>query len=393
MGLSEFAIGGRAPARQARPRSPEELAALVREADAAHEAVVAFGGRTRIEVGNAPARYDIALDLRDLVGIVKHEPGDLTATVRAGTTLAALSRELARHGQMWPPAEAGRPDTATVGGTLGGATAGPSRLRYGHPRDWLVGVRAVLGDGALVRAGGSVVKNVTGYDLSRLYVGSYGTLAALAEVSLKLWPLPETERTLVASWKTWRDAEEAADELHRRALAIDAAALLDHGAATYLGEEEALLAVRVRGSAAAVERVTADVARVLGAARSDERDPGLWRQIADVPHRAAVALRVTAPESRLREALRDAGAGILRYPGTGIAFLVRERADAEWIAACRAAAEAVEGSCVIERAPLAVRAGLDAWGRPALPSELARRLKAAFDPRGTLSPGRMAGGI
>lgn len=391
--LTEYAIGGRVPARTVAARDADAVVAAVLDANARAEAVIPFGGRTRIEVGNAPARYDVALDLRCLGGIVEHEPADLTATVRSGTTVGDLGAHLARHGQMWPPAEVARPGLATVGGVLASAAPGPYRLRYAHPRDWLVGLRAVLGDGRLVQSGGKVVKNVTGYDLTRTLCGTYGTLAVVVEASLKLWPVPEAERTLVGRFSDARAAATALDELRRAGVLVDAAVLLDRDGAAFLGEDKALAAVRLRGPRAAVERLASHVARALRQGHPEDAPARTWEGVADVPLRAEVALRVGAPEVRIDQLLGEAGPGVLRYHGAGIAYLVRESADAAWIRALRERIERAEGSLVMERAPRAARAAVEAWGAPAMPHELMRRIKAALDPNAVLSPGRFAGGI
>ena len=170
------AIDGIVPRDVVRATSEGEVVEAIRGANERDEAVVVSGGATRLGVGDPPTRYDVGLDLSALSGIVEYEPDDLVATVRAGTTLAELSAALAARGQRWP-VEPGLPELATVGGTLASAAGGPSRLRYFHPRDWVIGARAVLGDGTAVRSGGKVVKNVTGYDLTRFWSGTFGTLA------------------------------------------------------------------------------------------------------------------------------------------------------------------------------------------------------------------------
>lgn len=390
--VATYAIDELAPRRVASARSIAEVVAVLHEANESGEAVVPVGGATRLAVGNAPRRYDVALDVSALAGIVEHEPGDLTATVRAGTTLASLGAHLARHGQMWP-VEVGLPERATVGGVLAGAAAGPSRLVYFHPRDWVVGVGAVLGDGTLTKAGGKVVKNVTGYDLTRFYAGSYGTLCVLVEASLKLWPLPEAERTLLAPCARLEDGVAALDELRRERVALDAAALLDRDAGMVAGLSDAPchVAVRLRGTRRAVDRLAEQLARALPATAEAPATP--WGEIAAAPQRASVVLRLTAPQGRIAPLLRRAGPGVLYYHGTGIAFLLRDAVTAAWVRERRAEAEAAEGSLVVERAPAALKAEVDAWGAPALPLDLARRIKDALDPRGVLSPGRFAGGL
>ena len=391
MGLAAYAVNGRTPSRRVAPLSAAEVASVVREANERHEAIVCFGGRTRLEVGNAPSRYDVALDLSSLAGIVEHEAGDLTATVRAGTTLADLARALQGVGQLWP-VEVARPQLATVGGVLAGAAPGPSRLRHGHPRDWTLGASVVLGDGTPAKAGGKVVKNVTGYDLTRLYAGSYGTLCVLVEANLKLWPLPDAERILLGRFDDIATAWDALDSARRDGVGFDAMVTLDRAAASYVGEESALALVRVRGARPVVSRLVDAASRALGPGHTSDARPGLFAEVIDVPQRAGVALRLAVPESRMREALAGAS-GILRYDGAGTASLVREDAAAHWVDEWRARAESREGSAILERAPSLLRREVDAWGHPVLPLALSSRIKAALDPHNTLAPGRMPGGF
>lgn len=390
--LSAYAVNDVVPQRHVVPPNAAAVAAVVREANERGEALIPVGGRTRLDVGNPPHRYDIALDLTAIAGITEHEPADLTATVRAGTTLTALAAHLAAHGQRWP-VEVARPEIATVGGVLSGAAPGLSRLCYAHPRDWTLGVRAVLGDGTLTKAGGKVVKNVSGYDLGRLYAGSYGTLCVLVEASLKLWPLPQTERVIVARFADASEAQEAVAALRIEAVALDAVATVDRDAAAYVGEASALAVVRLRGARPVVARLVDRIARSLAAGSPDDAPPELLADVVDIPQRARITLRVSAPENAMRGVLASSGRGLLRYDGTGIAFLVRERADASWVLEQRKRVERAFGSVILERGPAPLRVEVDTWGTPALPLSLARRIKTSLDPRSTLSPGRFAGGI
>src|SRR3989442_2470768 len=176
-------IDGAEPRDVTHAQGESDVVEAIRAANERGQAIVIAGGGTRLAVGDPPARYDVALDLSSLRGIVEYEPDDLVATVRAGTTLVELAEALAPRKQRWP-VEAGMHDRATVGGTLASAAGGPSGLRYFHPRDWVIGGRVVLGDGTAVRSGGKVVKNVTGYDLTRPWSGTFGTLAAIVQLPL-----------------------------------------------------------------------------------------------------------------------------------------------------------------------------------------------------------------
>ncbi len=376
MDLSAYAIDGLAPSRAERPTSAAEVSAAIGAADRDRAAVVVWGGGTRIGVGDAPSRYDVALDLRGVTGVVEHSPADLVCAVRAGTTLAELDAELARHGQRWP-VDVPDPARATIGGTIASAATGPSRLRHQHVRDWVIGCEAVLGDGTRARAGGRVVKNVTGYDLTRLYSGSFGTLAALVEVSLKLVAIDE--RSLVLSL---RDADVSrlvalATEL-RAALPLDALVLATGGAAG----GGALLAVRCAGAAAAVERLAREV-RSRGAFA--EIDDAAWQDIVALPARATHVARAAVPPGHEAEAL---GGSAVAHVGAGSTFLFGERASDE-LATRRSTCEAAGGALILERTSVAQRRAIGTWGRSGLPAEIARRLKERFDPHGVLAPGRM----
>ncbi len=377
-----FAIDGIAPRRHVRAASEADVVDALRAANADGEAVVLWGGGTRIGIGDPPARYDIALDLRGLDGIVAHEPADLTVTVRAGTTVAALQAALAVHGQWWP-VEAAHPERATVGGTIASAATGPARYRYFHPRDWTVGVRAVLGDGTLTKAGGRVVKNVTGYDLTRLYSGSYGTLCAVVQASLKLWPLPERRLTVRAHLPDPTFAFRAIRDLVRERPPIDAiAALMGPAAERVGGTSWTSVLVRIAGTPAGVERVRAQVAARLPV---EEVEDAAWSVVADLPADAETSVRGTWPPG---QPLEPYGMSAVWYPGVEILHLLDDH-GADAFARLRAAAESAGGALVVERASTELRRALGTWGHSRVPAAIARRLRDRFDPRGVLAPGRV----
>ena len=373
MDLSRYAIHGVTPAEVARPTSSEALAETIRAGHEARRAAVLWGGGTRMAIGEPPSRYDVAIDLTGLRGIVEHSPADLVCTVKAGTSLAELDDALAPAGQRWP-VEVADPRRATVGGTIASAAPSASRLRFQHPRDWVIGCTAVLGDGTIARAGGRVVKNVTGYDLTRLYSGSYGTLAALAEVSLKLVAVDEASVTLSLRDD---DAERLRDiALRVRAHPVEAI-VLAVGAPAGGG---AALHVRLAGSNAAVSRLRADLARLAPFVEAADDPIGyLARGIESSGHIARVA---TAPGHEADE-LRPA---LIAYVGAGVAFT---GGDVESLRGLRTTVEAAGGAVVLERASLEEKRALGVWGRPRVPASVARALKSRFDPHDVLAPGRM----
>jgi glycolate oxidase FAD binding subunit len=380
--LADLAIDGMVPARRLAPASEAGVADAVRAANEAREAIVLWGGGTRIGIGDPPLRYDVALDLRGLRGIVQHEPADLTVTVRAGTTVAELQGATGAYGQWWP-VEVAHPDRATVGGTIASAADGPARFRYFHPRDWTIGVRAVLGDGTITKAGGRVVKNVTGYDLTRLYSGSFGTLCAIVEVSLKLSPLPRRSITLRADLPNLGQGFLQARDLVRERLPLDAVALVTGPLAeTVGGPTWTALFIRIAGTPAAVDRLRDAVARRLHVA---EAPADVWARIADAPADATTSVRGTWPAG---QPLETYAASSVWYPGVEIHHLLDDH-GADELRELRIAAEASAGALVIERAPTELRRAVGTWGTPRIPPAIARQLRARFDPRSVLAPGRM----
>ncbi|MBC7809065.1 MAG: FAD-binding oxidoreductase [Akkermansiaceae bacterium] len=194
----ETVFGGE-PTGTVSPRTIPELAGAVREAVAAGHAVVPHGAGTGQDYGY-PLRAGafVQINTSDLDRIVAVEPGDLTITVEAGVTLAAVQAALLPHG-LFLPLDPPHPERATIGGVLATNAFGASRLGYGTARDWLIGLSVVNAEGKLVKGGGKVVKNVTGYDIPKLHIGALGTLGILAEATFKVAPLPEAERTVLVT--------------------------------------------------------------------------------------------------------------------------------------------------------------------------------------------------
>ncbi|PZG08828.1 FAD-binding oxidoreductase, partial [Nonomuraea aridisoli] len=207
------AVGGVLPRWVALPESVEEIAALLRACAEQDLAVVPVGGGTKLHWGAPPERCDVLLDMCCMNAVLEHAAGDLVVRVQAGVTMDALAAELAGKGQelaLDVPSGAG----STVGGTLAAGLPGPRAFRYGTARDLLIGITVVLADGTIARSGGKVVKNVAGYDLGKLFAGSYGTLGVIAEAVFRLHPLPAERR--------WVVAEPSLDELPALALALAA---------------------------------------------------------------------------------------------------------------------------------------------------------------------------
>src|SRR5438270_5712299 len=189
--LHRFAIDGIEPDVAVEPASAEQLQRVLTEAHEASITVVPFGGGTHMALGNLAESYDAALSIRRLDRVVEYEPADLTVTVEAGVRLVDLQAKLAEHGQFLPLDPPGG-DAASVGGVLAANAWGPLRHAVGTARDWLLGISIVHADGTLTKGGGRVVKNVAGYDMPKLYIGSLGTLGVIAGATFKVAPLPKS---------------------------------------------------------------------------------------------------------------------------------------------------------------------------------------------------------
>jgi len=205
---ARYAIGGVVPRAAVRPATREEVAEALKAASAGKLAAVPWGGGAGLAREPAPARYDLALDLTALDRIVEYDPEDLTLTAECGVGIERLRATLVGRGQELP-LEAARAARATLGGVLAANASAARRLRFGAPRDRILGARCALSDGTLARTGGKVVKNVAGYGLHRLLCGSRGGLAAILEASLKLQPAPEARLALIFGAESARIADPA----------------------------------------------------------------------------------------------------------------------------------------------------------------------------------------
>ena len=224
--LEGYAVDGITPGAVVLPSSRESIAQVIRWASDQGLSVTPRGGGTQLALGNVPNRVDLVLDLSRYRRVLDYQPADLTATVEAGIPLASLQQELAPGGKFLP-LEAPLAERATVGGILAANASGPLRYGYGLPRDWLIGVSVVMADGVEAKAGAKVVKNVTGYDLNKLYTGSLGTLGVIVEATFKLAPRPAALAVLAAGFSSLREGAEAGASLLRQVFAPQGVQVID----------------------------------------------------------------------------------------------------------------------------------------------------------------------
>jgi glycolate oxidase FAD binding subunit len=381
-----------------RPADIAACARAVAESAAASRSLRIRGAGTKDYLGDL-LPTDAVLDTTVLAGVVAHVPGDLTVTVAAGTRFADVRSALARAGQFLPldPPHA---DAATIGGIVAANSTGFWRARYGGVRDLLIGTTSVLGDGTVARSGGRVVKNVAGYDLNKLYVGSLGTLGVLVECTFKVLPRPPVTVGARARFARSVDAFTTADAITRTS-ARPAALAISGGPS---GAWDLLL--QADGDSAPVARtleLLSRYARDHGAgSQQDDGVPALLTALRDVASRgegtvvrAALPLAAQAAFAATAVGLEgftqlvaDAASGIVRVVLDG-----DDRAMLDGAGALLAAARVCGGSARVERRPEPLRARLATWGDTAPAGQLImRRLKEAFDPRGILEPGRSAAG-
>ena len=393
---ADFTVDGMRPAAIVRPGTYEEVASVMRHASANGLAVIPFGNGRHPFPGNVPTRYDIALSVRRMNRVVEYEPADLTLTCQAGATVSDLGPSLAAAQQMLPFGSSA--EDSCIGSIL--ARDRESNLAYGSARNFVIGLRVVTADGRIVRAGGKVVKNVAGYDLCKLFIGSLGTIGVIVEASFKLAPAPQAEDRIQLEFSSLREACDFAMELYKRGLnlwnvhirrpasAVDASPGID-------------VRVDLAGSAAAVERSRVEVDRLskeTGATPvAGNSHPGRPEPAADASRRPPLTCDMSflpTDTTALIEAIDRAapGASIGASPITGwmsCTWLDGGDNDA-LIAAVRAAASAFGATVIVTCSP-ELKRRIDVFGELPPSFELMRRIKQQFDPNGILSPGRFVG--
>ena len=381
-----YDVDGVTPRAAVAPASYEQAAAVTRYAHAEGLAVIPWGGGAHIHVGNVPARYDIALSLSRLNAVVEHEPADLTTTVQAGMTLSELQGRLGGAGQLLPLDPPGG-ERATIGGILAANASGPWRHAFGSARDMTIGLRVVTAEGRITRAGGRVVKNVAGYDLCKLYIGSLGTLGVIVEATFKLAPLPREQRAAVAIFATAADACAFAAALPRRGLSV-------RGVTLVRDSRQWALALDIAGTPAAVERSRREIAGLAQVADVDDTPPHL----PDSGDSDSLLCKASVLPSRLPTLIDALDAlpvppRVLAFPTVGVCYAAWPSPhDTESVAgAVRELTSAAGGTLVLERCPLDLKRRVDVFGEPPASFGLMRRVKEQFDPRGVLSPGRFVG--
>jgi glycolate oxidase FAD binding subunit len=398
------------------PKTALEAGEILARCDRAGEKVSIVGGATLRGMGFPPERSDITLSTKRLAGVVANEQADLTVAARAGTPIQSLAVLLSTQGQF-VPFDAPRPQYATVGGTLAAGWLGPRRHLYGRLRDYLIGSTIVLADGTIARAGGMVVKNVSGYDMSRLYVGSFGTLGVIVQANFKTVPLSKHARLFLARLPDRTRARVSA-QLQSLPMRPAAAFWIDgfHHAVDGDDGPEGRVVILLEGSEALLERATRELRSALGRAGVPETrvlDAGAresFQRVVDayvacLGERSVTYRIASLPQGSEHNALR-ANELARRYEMRSETIvdvlngdiIVRvsdldARALGAKIEAFDDALHEIEPRAQVIASDHSNRIYLRVWGEPPPAIAQMQALKAQFDPNRTLNPGRFVGGI
>jgi len=419
-----FRVDGMTPEHVVYPSCAEHAVEVLEFAGEQGLGVIPCRNATKLGIGNPPRRYDLALCLKELNRVWHYEPEDLTVSVEAGMKFGDFQHFVGRHG-LWLPLDPPGGSKASLGGIVATNAAGPLRLRYGSPRDMVLGMRVATADGKLVKTGGRVVKNVAGYDLGKLFIGSHGTLGVVVEINLKLFPLPERRATFVFEARKMDMARKLRQEILLSPLEPLRMVLLDAAAASLVrvttpapGARGFELWLEVGGSERVIKRGARDL-ESLGQANGATVNPieaeqaeNSWLRISDVhswmkqAYPDLVILKAILPIAASEEFVAymdmDAGLGKIESAcfaqvGIGIVHVcvLDQKPAAETsalVARVRRFVGVLGGDLVIECCSAEVkRLSDDVWGARGDDFAAMAQLKTLMDPKGVLAPGRFLG--
>jgi glycolate oxidase FAD binding subunit len=449
--LGALMVDGVAPQAAVLPKDARQVSEIVKFANAEKLALLPRGSGTKIGAGNPPRRLDLLVATSRLNHIPDVDSDNLTITVESGVKLKEIQARLAneedrcylpienvtRTGEMicsdrekkglFLPIDAPFIDEATIGGVIAANSSGPRRLLYGLPRDLVLGVRFVAPNGEIIGAGGKTVKNVSGYDMSKLMIGSAGTLGIIIDMTMRLLPMPEKMETLLFGFDSLEKVSTFTDDLFATRLlpaavevmngaAFDITGLRDLGPAAYVA------AIAMEGFDEPVARMRRDIAEI--AAKSgmkkdillaEEAHLAFWRAVSNLAAHAGkrfpgfIAVQLNYPSSewkRIQEFSENALSArripytSLIHSGSGVAHLglLLEAAPAgegplEAIREILGRCEEAGGNLVIQQAPSGMKKGLPVWGSERSDLPIMKRIKGQVDPSGIMSPGRFVGGL
>lgn len=380
------------------PQTQEQLAEVITAAYRNKWRVLPCGNGSKLKWGSL-TKVDIVVSTQRLNKIINHAVGDLTLTVEAGVKFADIQTALAKHNQILA-LNPTTPDLATIGGIIATNDTGSLRQRYGSVRDQLLGVSFVRADGQIARAGGKVVKNVAGYDLMKLFTGSYGTLSIITEATFRLYPMQSASGTAILTGSK-EAISQAAETIRGSALTPTQADLLSSQLVSSMGIGKGLgLILRFESIPESVKEQLNQVLQVgeklglTGVLYSDTEEQNLWHRLPEQIHLPESGSEITCKIGVLPNAAVEildradlgsinisSGLGILRFEDEIMVLEMRELC------------QQYSGFLTVLSAPIEVKRKIDVWGYSGNALELMRGIKKQFDSENILSPGRFVGGI
>jgi len=438
--LSAYEIGGKRPPAVVRPGSAEEVVEIVKFAFSEKLALMPCGARTKLSMGLPPRQYDLALDLTRLARVTAYDPGDLTLAVEPGARLHELQKVLAEHKQ-WLPLEVPYFAQTTTGGAIASGVDTPLRQLYGTARDYVLGMEFVTGEGVAAKSGGRVVKNVTGFDMHKLMIGSMGTLGVITKINLRTFPMPVATSIFVAAFDSAARAIELRHRLLRsplRPMSLEifsprAAELLASDAASAivpaplpsdaLARRQWTLVAEFSGSEKVLARCECDFRQMAGECSATQVSAILEGAVLSIATRvrefipialassaATAIMKMSVLPTRMTQLLAIAeqaaelnsldAAAMAR--GLGVvyfALLPTDHGEESRRRVIQASdhilneCAKLEGNATIPWSPAEWKSALKVWGLPRADLEQMRKIKAVFDPGGILGPGRFLGGL
>ena len=432
-----YAVDGQVPAAVIFPTTPDEVEKVVTLALEEGLTIIPWGGGTQMGLGAPPRHVDLVVCLGRLEQILDQDAENMSLTAQAGIRLGVIQEKLRNVGQgFFLPLDPPCAEEVTLGGAVAANASGAGRLRYGTLRDLVLGVEVVIpeetGKGTRAVAGGKTVKNVSGYDMSKLYIGSLGTLGIVVAITCKILPLPEDRATVVAGFSGEDAPWACAQAVRESQLTPSSIEVYDRETASLFleavkpsAEEVSWVAVRLEGISEAVAHQIAEIealARSQGVAHigilrgSDEVE--YWQQMGRLgvavgtEKPLSIGLKVSVPlslASEISKTIGERGARMnlpfrrLSHAGSGIVYthvplsediyVEKEEALAHMVKTVREQAEDMGGSVIVEYAPPAFKKKVDVWGEAGSVFPVMKGLKREFDPKGILNPGRFVGGI
>jgi len=430
--LKAYALDGKKPKAIVSPETIDQVSKVVAYADEQHLTIIPRGNGTKMGIGGIPKKIDIILSTSRLNRITDSDCENLTLSAESGITLSEVQKSLAKVGKgYFLPLDPPFTDRATLGGIVATNSNGPKRLLYGTARDLIIGTKAVFPNGDVVVSGGKTVKNVSGYDMCKLLIGSYGTLGVLCEMTFKLLPLPELEATLLLSFETIEEADGFVRELRGSQLIPSSIEILNAMAAQKMKYPVSmrtngnyLVAAGVEGVVESIDRQVSEMSEMgkkyglLEAVTLDsEKHQAFWVAIRDFPYGLtqeypnAICLKSNFLISKSGEMIGSYEKGakefgidcaLVCHCGNGILYSyilagkkLRPKIGSFIELIGKLTSEAVKngGNVVVESSPLLIKKQVNVWGESRGDYMVMRRLKEQMDPAGILNRGRFVGEI